>query len=401
MSSLPKVVVLGSICRTPVPGIVFQMLHYLIGLERLGFEPYYVESHGNWVADPTNADEDADAPRVIIGDVLARYGFAERWVCRAPYRGDGAVYGSLTANDLPGLYEEAFAIFNISGAHHVEEEMKACHRRLYIETDPGIPQIRLAEKDEGMWNLVKGHTHFFTFGERVASGTSALPATGLPYAATRQPVVLDLWPPNGSEGGSAFTTVARWKKRRTKSVSWNGETYRWNKSDEFRRFEDLPRASGADFEIALSAADAEDVARLVRRGWQVRDAMASVNSMDSYRSFVRGSRAEFTVAKDQYVRFATGWFSDRSACYLAAGHPVVTQDTGIAETLPIGEGLLVFADMDEAVEAVRAVESDPERHAIAAARIAASHFDAIAVLTDMLNAVEITPPATPKPGGDQ
>jgi len=387
--SAPKVVVLGSMCRLPVAGVVYQILHYMIGLQRLGFDPYYVEWHGNWVEDP--GPSPAAARRVIVAEVMRRFGFGERWACRADQLGPGATFGSLSGDAVRRLYAEAVALFNVTGAHFIDDEMRQCPRRLYVETDPGIPQIRTANGDPGMLALLAGHTHFCTFAENIANPDCHLPPGTIPYRTTRQPVVLDMWS-GPARPGAAFTTVARWRKPKEKAIEFRGERYRWNKDLEFEAFLDLPGRCGRRFELALSDIAAQDQSRLEASGWAVVDAIELSASLDAYRDYIAGSAGEFTIAKDQYVRLRTGWFSDRSACYLAAGRPVITQDTGFGCALPTGAGLFAFQSRDDVLAALALVEADYATHARAAREIARTYFDAGRVLGEILDWMGVEPP---------
>jgi hypothetical protein len=183
--------------------------------------------------------------------------------------------------------------------------------------------------------------------------------------------------------GACFTTVASWEQS-GKDVEWHGERYLWSKHHEFLKFLDVPARTGAPFELALACGD-EEVKRLLRsRGWSVADALALSKDILPYRHYLWKSGGEFTVAKDQNIRLRSGWFSDRSACYLAAGRPVVTQDTGFDRVLPTGEGLFAFNTMGEVLAAFDAIRSDPERHRGAARAIADEYFRAEAVLGKLL-----------------
>ena len=211
------------------------------------------------------------------------------------------------------------------------------------------------------------------------------------YIPTRQPVVLDWWAPSDPAGAAPqrpYTTIGSWRQA-GKDVEWQGETYTWSKHHEFLKFLDLPERTGEDFELALAIDDDEDEQLLRSHGWSLLDGLALSREIGSYRDYLRGSRGEFTVAKDQNVRLGTGWFSDRSACYLAAGRPVVTQDTGFGDVLPTGRGLLRFSTLDEAVAAIAEIDADYAAHAAAATEIAAEHFEAEAVLGRMLAAAGI------------
>jgi hypothetical protein len=195
-------------------------------------------------------------------------------------------------------------------------------------------------------------------------------------------VVLDWWHAPASDDGR-YTTVASWRQTR-KDVVWRGQAYYWSKDREFIKVLDLPQRTGASFELALAIDDREAVGTLESHGWRVNDGLALSREIHSYRDFVVRSRAEFTVAKDQNVRLRSGWFSDRSACYLAAGRPVVTQDTGFDSFLPTGAGLIAFSGLDEAVAAVEAIEADYATHSRAARELAGERFAAGRVLASLL-----------------
>jgi glycosyltransferase involved in cell wall biosynthesis len=130
-------------------------------------------------------------------------------------------------------------------------------------------------------------------------------------------------------------------------------------------------------------------ARLRAAGWALTDPRPISGDVGAYRDFITGSRGEFTVAKDIYVRPRSGWFSDRSVCYLAAGKPVVTQETGFSKFVPTGEGLFAYSTLEEAVDALARINADYPRHGGAARRIAAEHFAAGPVLKRLLAAADL------------
>lgn len=389
----PKIVVLGSMCLLPVPGVVFQLLHYLLGLESLGFEAYYVEQHGLWVKNPDEEDHQTSEPKVPIARTMRDFGFADRWICRANVKSGPGTFGGLPPRRLRSLYADAEAVLNVTGTHLIDDDMARCGIRVYIETDPGIPQIRLFHGDAKQAELIAGHTHHRTFGELVGTAESKLPNVGVAYRPTRQPIVLNLWQQETRPPAGDLTTIAGWVRPKTKAIDFAGETYHWDKRQAFLPFIDVPKRSGASFCLALSRIDADDLVMLTGNGWSVRDAMSECTSLAGYQQFIARSRGEFTAAKDQYVRLRTGWFSDRSACYLAAGRPVITQDTGFTNCLPSGAGLFAFQTPDEAVSSVEALRSDYEQHAAAAVEIAHEYFDARRVLTDLLEGCGVEVPS--------
>ena len=203
------------------------------------------------------------------------------------------------------------------------------------------------------------------------------------FKPTRPPIVLDFWQPDRNGAGRTFTTVGNWQQP-WREVMFQGEVYHWSKHYEFLKFLDLPGRTNQAFELALSSYEEDDKRMLESRGWQVRHALDFSTDLDAYRRYIVGSRGEFTVAKDQNVRVRSGWFSERSAQYLAAGRPVVTQETGFSNILPTGQGLFAFSTMDEIVEAVESVNSDYEHHRRAASAIAQDYFNYEVVLTRLL-----------------
>jgi len=296
------------------------------------------------------------------------------------------------------LYREAEAVINLTASHLLDGDQLCCERRVYLETDPGTPQVRLSAGDARMWDLVRPHTHHFTFGENLYGADCLLPRPDLRYLTTRQPVVLDLWQAPGTPHRDTFTTIAKWKKSRgQRVVCLNGETYQWSKDLEFARFLDLPRRTSQRIELALATVPPDDVSSLEQHGWHVADASVVSRSLDEYRQYVHASRGEFTVAKDLNIRTRSGWFSDRSACYLAAGKPVINQDTGFDNILPTGEGLFSFRTMDDILAAFDAINSDYERHSRAALDIAREYFDASRVLGDLLDRIGLSPARTMAP----
>ena len=231
-----------------------------------------------------------------------------------------------------------------------------------------------------MTRVLTAHDTLFTFGENLGRPDCGVPVERFTWLPTRQPVVLDLWPLEDG-GGDGYRTIATWTNHN--DVVYRGETYYWSKDREFEKVLDVPQRRPVPFELATQVS-AATAARLTTHGWRLRDAFAVSRDVTSYRAFVTGSRAEFTVAKDQNVRLRSGWFSDRSACYLAAGRPVITQDTGFGSVLPTGKGLFAFGDRDDVLTAVDAIESDYEGHRRAAREIAAEYFDAARVVGALL-----------------
>ena len=383
----PRVVVYGVLGQSPFAGVTWQVLHYLEGFRRLGLDVNYVEDTGEWPYDPVSDVVTADPAYTLryLKDALSRCGMDDRWFYRCAPEG-GAIHGG-SERELADVLNSADVLVNVTGATVLGEEHLRVPIRVYLETDPVLPEIEISEAAPFTVSQFDAHTHIATFGENFGAPDCGVPLGDYLYVPTRQPVVIDWWSrtePTASDG--AFTTIASWRQS-GKDVTWQGMTYTWSKHVEFEKVLDLPMRVPAPFTLALSGADSDDIERLASMGWEVEDALRLSGDPDRYRQFLRSSRGEFTVAKDQNVRLRSGWFSDRSACYLAAGLPVVTQETGFSNVLPSGSGLFGFGTVDEAAAALQAIVADPDLHSHRAHEIAREYFEATTVLADLLSAV--------------
>ncbi|HVM51641.1 MAG TPA: hypothetical protein VM262_00460 [Acidimicrobiales bacterium] len=388
--SRPRVVVLGMMTKMPVAGVVWQTAHYLLGLERLGCDAFYVEAHGiNPSAFCRSADDPGtDAAAGFIGRTLERFGLADRWAFQALHD-DGRAVGPV-ADSLDDLYRSAAVVVNLHGGTTPRPEHAAGGRLVYLETDPVQVQVELHEGRAETVDYLEPHCAFFTFGENYGRPGCNLPVDArFRFHPTRQPVVLDLWE-REVPAGPTWTTIGNWRQS-WRTVELDGEPYTWSKHTEWAKVLELPRRTRLPIELALAGFMARDRERLERRGFAVRPAVEVSADADRYRDYITASRGEVTVAKDQNVRLKTGWFSDRSATYLAAGRPVVTQDTAFGEVLPTGEGLFAYRTVEEAADALLEIERDWDRHAKAAAAIAREHFDSDLVLGRMLDDLGVQP----------
>ena len=388
----PVVVVFGIAFLYPLAGVTWQFLHYLVGLRRLGFDPYYVEDSSRWVYDPALGDFTPDPARNIAAvlPALQAHGFGDRWACRV-HALDGRCYG-LPQSRLRALYRDAVAMLNVTGAQEVREEHLGGARRLYAETDPVASQLGVAEGDPKTIEQLAAHDVLFTYGENLGRPDCGVPIERFTWQPTRQPVVLDFWPPAPPTEHAPYTTIATWRHQNDRV--FRGETYYWSKEREFLKVLDLPRRCPAPIELALDITpDAPQTEPLLREhGWRVVPAADVSRDVMVYRDYVRASRGEFTVAKDQNIRLRSGWFSDRSACYLAAGRPVVTQETGFSSILPTGRGLFGWLDEGEIVAAVDAIERDYAGNCRAAREIAAEYFAAETVLGSLMERAGLSGP---------
>ena len=360
-----KIIVSGILFWYPLAGVTFQFLHYLMGLRGLGYDPYYIEDSGRWIYDPRLNDLSPDARGNIeaVLPALKAHGFGDRWAFRGNYP-DGKCYG-MSEPKILELYRNAEAFLNVTGAQEIREDHLACKRRIYVESDPFASQIKVAEGDGGMIATLAAHDTLFTFGEGLDAPDGGVPIEKFRWLPTRQPVALELWDNPHRPNPTA-------------------DTWYWTKDREFEKFLDLPRHRPAvEFELAATV-DEKVQRRLRGHGWRQIPSLDISRDIDRYRDYIQQSRGEFTVARDQYVRPRTGWFSDRSACYLAAGRPVITQETGFSRFFPTGKGLFGFQTMDDILKAVDAIQSDYEGNCRAARELAAEYFAAEKVVGSLM-----------------
>ncbi len=381
----PKILVCGILFWYPLAGVTCQFLHYLIGLRQLGYDPYYIEDSARWPYNPALGESTPDARPNIdrVAPILHAHGFADRWAFRGRYE-QGQCYG-LNEAQINSIYKQADAILNVTGAQEFYDEHLQCPRRAYVETDPVEAQIQVHLGRQSVIQTLDQHTHHFTYGENLGKADCGLPVERFNWHPTRQPIVLDLWPPLPPDAQSRYNTIATWKNK-GKDIEFNGDIYYWSKDREFFKFIDLPRRCNVSFELATNP-DPASRAHLHARGWHLTDPVYISCDMHRYREYIRHSRGEFTVAKDQNIRLRSGWFSDRSACYLASGRPVINQDTAFGVSLPTGRGLFAFSTMDDILAAIDAVESDYPGHCIAARQIAGEYFAADKVLQPVMDAI--------------
>jgi hypothetical protein len=394
-----RLVVLGTLASNPYAGMAWMHMQLAAGLRRLGHDVTYVEATSCWPYDPVRGTKVCDSDYAVpyLARVADRFGLGDRWAYRRSYS-DKAWLGPVAAR-AEGLLAGADAVFNVTGATRPAEDGLRVGRLIHYGTDPLLDEIAYHAGDPGKRAAVDEHADCVTFGENL--GTPACPVPALPTqrARTRQPILLDQWdavPPTRD----TFTTVGNWKQVGL-DLEFRGKTYRWSKHHEFRKVIDLPQRAGVPLELATNPASraaarpennevvpalglpADEQRELLAGGWRVVGAAFTADPW-GYRDYVTASRGEFTVARDLHVRLQSGWFSERSACYLAAGRPVVTQDTGFGTVLPTGEGLFAFRTADEAGAALDAIQSDYARHGRAARAIAAEFFRAETVLAKLL-----------------
>lgn len=373
------IILSGTIGLSGLGGQAWAVLQYLLGFRALGHEVFYLEDCGrsSWVYiwETEAWTHELDYPAAYVHACLEPFGLGDRWIYRDNYRSLGMpldrFLGVCARADLLLMRATPFWTWRA--------EYEKPRRRAFLDVDPGFTQIILANGDRGWLEGISRAERRFTYGQHIGQPGCPAPDTGGPWLKTRPPVFLPEWPVAGGEG-THFTSVMRWQG--FKEVTWNGVAY-GQRDKEFPAYLELPRRTAQKFLIAQMGAKPE---LLTGHGWEVAPGEVVSRTTASYREFIGQSRAEFSVPKNGYVQMRGGWFSDRSVCYLASGRPVLIEDTGLDDWLPVGEGLLTFRNAAEALAGVDAINADYERHRRAARRTAEDHFATDKVLPSLLDA---------------
>jgi len=386
MSAPDKIVLAGYLARCPLGGYAWQVLHFLLGLRALGLDSYFYEDTAYYgdCFDPVtgNMHVSPEAGVAFAAEFFQHFGFGKHW---AFWDAESDRHYGLSRHDTRTLLHEARAVITLAPVNRLARHAR--QTKVFIDIDPAFTQIRSAAGDPALTELLTEHDIHFTIGENIGTPGCVIPTGPFTWRPTRQPIAVDLWSPLPSDARAAFTTIGRWNEHR-RDLEFQGQRYTWSKRTEWMRFLELPHRTGERFAVAMDVgATAGDTDRLTHHGWEITDPVAASRDALHYRDFIRHSKGEFTVAKDLNVRLSSGWFSDRSACYLAAGRPVVTQDTGFDRCFPTGAGLYAVCTLDEAVDAVAAIAANYEANAAAARRLAAEYFDAGKVLAGIMQAL--------------
>jgi len=382
-----RIVIMGFMGSMPIAGVIWQHIHYVVGLQRLGHDVYFIEDSARLPYNPETFEvtDEFDYAAKVLSRLADEFDFKNRWAYCARYLAKNPTAG-LPLKKIRQLYREADAILNVCGTQEFNNDLLVSDRILYVESDPGVEQIKIDKGVKSTMEYLRRHRALFTFGENVGTKSFPVPTHGFKWLATRQPVVTGFWKTRRSPASApVFTSVANWSTSGLKDISWRGERYLWSKSREFLRFVSAPAKAGETFELATNIKDSKTRTKFQRNGWRLRCPLQMSVDYWLYRDYIQRSKGEFTVAKDQYVRLNTGWFSDRSACYLAAGRPVITQETGFTKNYGGKAGLLSFRSVGEIVDAVEEVNRDYANHSRAAYDIAREFFEAEKVLKSILD----------------
>ena len=374
-----RIIVLGYVVRGPLGGLAWHHLHYVAGLAALGHDVWFLEDSDDYpgcynpILDRTGTD--AGYGLDFARRAFERIDMAERW---AYYDARKQAWLGPASGSAMRICRSADIVINVSGVNPLRPWIQDVGVRVFIDTDPGFTQARNI-REERVKRRVLEHTVFFTFAEQVGRGAT-LPDDGISWRPTRQPVMLDLWPSRPPQPDGCFTTVMVWESY--PPIDVDGVPLGL-KAQSFGPYLELPRRTDIALELALGGATApRDL--LSANGWRIRDPRGPTRTLDSYQDYIGSSLGEFAIAKHGYVVTRSGWFSERSANYLATGRPVVAQDTGFSNIFPTGEGLLAFSTPREALHALRDVRSAYDTHRARAREIAETYFDSQVILTRLL-----------------
>jgi hypothetical protein len=381
---MKSIAIAGSIAQKPGRGgHTWVFLQYVLGFRKLGWDVLFLDR-----LEPDMCIEETGARAPIerswniryFLEVMSRFGLDGSYglLCN----GGRSTIGVSRAQILERVSASA-ALINVMGFLNDDEILAAAPQRVFLDIDPGFGQMWQAL---GQHETFRGHDAYVTIAENIGRPECAIPTCGLAWITTRQPVVVDEWPAANEScpADAAITSVGSWRGAYG-PVAYQGTTYGL-RAHEFRKFAALPRLAAGRFEVALDIhpADVKDIELLCGSGWSLVEPRRAAGDPWRYRDYIRRSAAEVLIAKGMYVQTCSGWFSDRSICYLASGRPVLAQDTGLGDVLPTGEGLLTFTTVEEAAGAARAIECDYVRHARAARRLAEECFDSSKVLGSLM-----------------
>jgi hypothetical protein len=370
------IILAGAIGRSGLGGQAWAYLQYLIGFRELGHDVYYLEDCGEtswvWNWDTAEWTEDPAFPAAYVRDCLEPFGFKDRWA----YRTNNTCAG-MPAETLQAICARAdLLIMRAIPLWDWRPEYDRPRRRVFIDVDPGFTQMDIASGDKGLALAIGRCERRFTLGQRLGAPDCLIPDAGGPWLRSLPPVALSQWPLVAGAPATHFTSIMRWDGFR--DANYQDKSY-GQKDQEFSRFIDLPKRTPQKFRIALNGPET-----LAQYGWEIIPGQTATRTPYAYRQFIQQSRAEFGVAKHGYVKMRGGWFSDRSVCYLASGLPLLLQDTGLSDWLPLGEGIVTFDELSDLLQGIETINARYDRHRQAARRIAEQYFAADKVLPSLL-----------------
>lgn len=382
-----RIIVAGYIIGYPLGGMTWHHLNYLLGFASMGHEVIFYEDSGQWLQpyDPSNntCSDDPTYGINYLTRTFAKENLNAKWCYHSELQNR---YYGLSQQQWRSCVAGADLLLCVSGVTPWRQEFAKAKRTCVIDTDPVFTQLRMRH-DESFLNYYKLFDRVATFGKLIGTPDCPLPTCGLDWIGTNQPIALDHWLVHPAPDAAAFSTIGKWEHSTDRNFEFQGHTYASSKGVEWMKLLNLPQRTPLPLEMAMASMPDATQKQFQHSGWRFTDATAASISTDAYRDFIQSRAGELTVAKQIYAGLPSGWFSDRSAAFLASGRPVVTQSSGFEKWLPTGKGLFSFDSIDDAAAALDAIASDYPQHARAARQIAETHFDAQWVLRTLLTDV--------------
>ncbi|GAA4013904.1 hypothetical protein GCM10022408_28800 [Hymenobacter fastidiosus] len=375
-----KILVLGYIVRGPLGGMAWHHLQYVIGLKNMGHQVLFLEDSDGYAScyNPSTNEVTTDPSYGLqfCKNIFTQHNLQHNW---SYYDEHTNSWFGLSKKAVENFCNNADVVLNLSGINPIREWWLNVPTRCYLDTDPAFTQIKHITNNAAL-EIAKAHTHFATYGENFGKAICSIPNDGIDWKPTRQPVVLGKWNTSQSTQNRNWTTVMQWDSYQ--SQEYKGKVYGM-KSASFDEYIDMPSKVQDIFELALGS-HAVTKCKLIDAGWKVKDPLGITLTTETYQQFICNSKGEWSVAKQGYVVTKSGWFSERSAVYMASGRPVIVQNTGFSDFLPVGKGLLTFTNMAESIACIEKVNGDYEYHCNEARKIVEEYFDSNKVLRDLL-----------------
>ena len=376
-----RIVIVGYIVRGPMGGLVWHHLQYVVGLQQMGHQVLFLEDSDDFAGcyNPETFETSIDPQYGLkfIKNIFDCHNLHDNW---AYYDAHTNRWYGQSKKAVLSFCNKADVVINLSGVNPLRDWWTTVPIRILVDTDPAFTQIKHLTDDNAM-NRAKAHTHFATFGENFGKKTCTVPDDGFPWQPTRQPLCTKLWKVSEEHSQANWTTVMQWDSY--KQGDYAGNVYGM-KSLSFKPFISLPILIGEKLELALGSPNAPRE-ELKKEGWKISDPLAATRSPQAFQNYIANSKGEWSVAKHGYVITRSGWFSERTLNYMASGKPVVIQDTGLSNIIPIGSGVLTFSNVEEAAEQIKRVNADYNFHCKKAREIARDCFNADKVLQSLLS----------------
>ncbi len=390
-----RIIVGGYIGLYPTGGATWDYIQYPLGLKLLGHDVYYIEDTMQYPVYQLSDEAWDDCTECVkyLKKEMESIGLEDRWAYRDGVTGNS--YG-MSQTKIEELCASADVFINVSCSTVLREEYLKIPRRIMVDTDPMFTQVEFLqrpvppkEKGYSAFDFLNAHTDLYTFGLNIGKDDCRIPDLGFNWKTTKKPICIDFWnKTNTLNSLYGFTSIMNWKER----AAFEYEKESWGqKNIIFEKFVELPKKTESSFDLIINR-PADDntkksMLQLEVQGWNILSPHELISNKDDYNNFIQASYAEFSVTKETYIKSNSGWFSGRSACYLAAGKPVITQDTQWTKYIPAGEGLFACDNLEEASNAVKEITADYSKHSKAAKEIAAEYFDSSKVLSDILKHV--------------